>query len=145
MKLNLAAGPHILDGFVNLNPPDWRFQDGLAYPDGSVEAVTESHGLMYVPLSEWPAVFAEIGRVLEPGGIVRITEDNTEDAESQRYGGWHDATTLTGPTVVREHLKAAGFKTRKHSAVTSGFKDKSLLQAWHGEEPKVMFIEGRKQ
>lgn len=146
MKLNLGAGPHQLDGFTNLDAGSgWRFQDGLAYPDGSVEAVTESHALMYLPLSEWPALFAEIARVLETGGVFRVTEDNTEDPASERYGGWHDAVTLTGPTVVREHLKAAGLKPRKHGADTSGFKDKSLLQAWHGEEPKVFFVEGRKQ
>ncbi len=146
-KLNLGCGPNKLDGFVNVNKSDsWQLEDGLNdYADSSVEAITISHAAMYVPLSEWPPMFREFHRVLEPGGILRVTEDDTADPESERFGGWHDAATLTSPGLVREHMKEAGFKVRKHSATTSGFKDKSLLQAWHGEEPKVFFIEGRKQ
>ncbi len=146
MKLNLGAGPKQLDGFVNLDSGEgWLFQDGLHdYPGSSIEAVSSSHSLMYLPLSEWPPLFAEVFRVLDSGGVFRVTEDNTEDPESERFGGWHDAVTLTGPTVVREHMKAVGLKVRKHSATSTGFNDKSLLQAWHGEEPKVFFLEGRK-
>ncbi len=148
MKLNLGAGTgkaH-LDGFVNLDPSTgWRFEDGLGdYADGSVAGVSISHALMYLPLSLWTEAFAECYRVLEAGGILRVTEDNTEDPESERHGGWHDAITLTGPTVVREQMKQAGLKPRKQAADTSGFVDKSLCQHWHGDEPKVFFCEGRK-
>jgi ubiquinone/menaquinone biosynthesis C-methylase UbiE len=145
-KLNIGAGPHELDGFVNLDQSSaWQLEDGLHdFADSSVEAITVSHVLMYVPLSEWPPMFAEFARVLEPGGILRVTEDSTADPESQRYGGWHDAATLTSPDLVREQMKQAGLKPRKQKADTSGFKDRSLLQAWHGDEPKVFFVEGRK-
>lgn len=146
MKLNLGAGPRPLDGFSNLCPQvGWRFEDGLGqYEDGSVEGITCSHAAMYLPLEDWPAFLAETYRVLQPGGILRVTEDNTEDPESERYGGYTDAVTLTGPTMMRRELKQAGFKVRLHTAETTGFKDKSLLQAWHGAEPKVCFLEGRK-
>lgn len=144
MRLNLGCGPHRLDGFENLDLPDWRFEDGLPYPDASVEAVTISHSAMYVPLDTWPFVFDEISRVLQPGGIVRITEDATEDPDSERYGGFHDAVTLTSLDLVRKHLKAAGLKTRARDAASTGFKDDSLLQAFHGEPPKVFFVEGTK-
>lgn len=145
MKLNLGCGPHQLEGFDNLNPPEWRFEDGLsAYPEGSVEACSISHALMYLQANLWAQFLTECFRVLQPGGILRITEDNTEDQASERFGGWHDAVTLTGPTMLREQLKAAGFKVRKHTATSTGFHDRSLLQAHHGPEPKVFFIEGRK-
>lgn len=143
MKLNLGCGPHLLDGFENLDLP-WRFEDGLPYPDDSVEAITVSHALMYVPLQEWPFVFTEFARVLEPGGVVRVTEDDTENPESERHGGWHDAVTLTGPKLVRKHLRGAGLTVTKHAADTSVFRDLSLCQAWHGQPPKVFFLEGRK-
>lgn len=145
MKLNLGSGPHPLDGFHNLNPPKWRFEEGIPYPSGSVEAITISHAAMYVALADWPPVFAEIARVLEPGGIVRVTEDNTEDPESERYGGWHDAITLTGPTMMRKHMRAVGLTVRSQTATSTGFRDDSLLQAWHGAEPKVFFCEGKKK
>ncbi len=146
MKLNLGCGLNPLSGFDNLDARDgWRFEDGLGqYADGTVDGVTESHALMYLPVDKWPAVFAEVFRVLRPGGVFRVTEDNTEDPASERYGGWHEAVTLAGPTMMREHLKAAGFRVRKQTADTTGFTDGSLCQAWHGGEPKVFFIEGRK-
>jgi SAM-dependent methyltransferase len=144
IRLNLGAGPHHLPDFDNLDQP-WRFEDGLGdYPDATVEGITISHALMYLPLDTWPAAFAEFARVLQPGGIIRITEDSTDDPASERYGGWHDAITLTTPELVRKHLKAAGLRTRTQTADTSGFKDLSLCQALHGAEPKVFFLEGRK-
>lgn len=143
-KLNLGCGPYHLDGFDNLDAnTGWRFEDGLSqYGNGTIAAVTIGHALMYVPIAEWPEVFAEIHRVLKPEGIVRITEDSTGDPNSERYGGWHDAVTLTTPELVRKHLKAAGFGVRKHSATSTGFADRSLLQDLHGGEPKCFFIEG---
>lgn len=144
MKLNLGAGPHLLDGFENLDLPAWRFEDGLDYPDESIEAISISHAAMYVPLEAWPFMFSEITRVLAPGGVVRVTEDATDDPESERFGGFHDAVTLTSLELVRQHLKQSGLRTRVRDARTSGFRDDSLLQAFHGAPPKVFFIEGTK-
>ncbi len=144
-RLNLGSGQHQLAGFENLDLPDWRFEDGLPCADGSVEGITVSHSLMYLPLERWPALFAEIARVLEPGGIVRVTEDDCEDPESERARKpWPDARARTGPEAVRKALRAAGLKTRLRAAAESGFRDLSLCQAWHGSVPKVFFIEGRK-
>lgn len=144
MKLNLGSGPAPLDGFENLDLPEWRFEDGLPYPDGSVEGISVSHAAMYVPIDSWPYIFSECARVLEPGGILRVTEDSTDDPESERFGGWHDAVTLTSPALVRKHMRAAGLKVTKRDGDTTGFRDDSLLQSWHGGAPKVFFLEGRK-
>lgn len=146
-KLNLGCGPHHLEGFDNLDANSgWRFEDGLGdYADGSVEGISISHSAMYVPLEDWPAVFAEIARVLEPGGIVRITEDDTEHPESERLGGWHDAVTLTSPKLVAAALRKVKLTVVKDTTMTtSAFKDRSLIQAWHGPAPKCFWIEGRK-
>jgi len=145
-RLNLGCGPHLIEGFDNLNPPGWHFEDGLGdYPDGSVKGITCSHTWMMVPLEAWPAAFAEIARVLQPGGIVRITEDATDDHESERFGGWHDAVTLTSKKLFGKHLRAAGLTVvRGITLATTSFVDESLMQAHHGPEPKVFAIEGRK-
>ncbi len=143
--LNLGCGPIRLPGFENLDLEDgWHFEDGLPYPDASVEGVSISHALMHVALKDWPFVFREIDRVLTHGGVVRITEDSTADPESERFGGWHDAVTLTTPELVAKHMRAVGLRTRRQTAETTGFRDGSLLQAWHGDAPKVFFVEGRK-
>lgn len=146
MKLNLGAGPHLLVGFVNLDLADgWRFEDGLGdYPDGSVEAITVSHALMYVPLASWPLVFAEFARVLEPGGVVRITEDATDDPLSPRYGGFPDAVTLTTRGLVRGYLELCGLTVEDVRSDWSHFRDDTLIQRWHGDPPKVFHVEGIK-
>lgn len=145
-RLNLGAGPHQIEGFDNLDAnTGWRFELGLGdYPDGSVEGLTIGHALMYVPKLNWEYVFKEFARVLEPGGIVRITEDNTEDPESERYGGWRDAVTLTGPKMMAAALRKAKLIVQKVDADTTFFSDRSLMQAWHGPAPKCFWIEGRK-
>lgn len=145
VKLNLGAGPNLLPGFENLDASTgWRFEDGLmGYSD--IEGITISHALMYVPIGLWAEVFSEFARVLEPGGIVRITEDDTASPDSERYGGWHDAVTLTSPKLVATHLRKAKLKPIVQLARTTAFKDESLLQHWHGAEPKCFWIEGVKQ
>ena len=146
VRLNLASGPNPIPGFSNLDAnTGWRFQDGLHdYFDGTVEGITLSHGLLYLPIAEWPPFFAELARVLEPGGIVRITEDDTANPDSERFGGWHDAVTLTSPKLVAQHLRKAKLKPIEQLARTTAFKDESLCQAWHGAPPKVFFCEGIK-
>ncbi len=150
LKLNLGSGDATLDGFVNLTPPAWRFQDGLGdYADGTVDGITISHALYLVPLYEWPKVFAEFARVLKPGGVVRITEDATDDPNSERYGGFRDAVTLTSRSLVRMQLGIAGLTTAALSDPdqefdNSSFVDRSLIQQLHGRPPKVFAAEGVK-
>lgn len=147
MKLNLGAGAHPLEGFVNLDKmyDGWTFESGLTdYGDGTIDAITESHGLMYAPLADWPFVFSEFARVLAPGAVVRITEDSTDDPHSSRYKGFHDAVTLTTRDLVRAHLEIAELVVEDVSPVFSHCADGSLIQRWHGDPPKVFFVEGVK-
>lgn len=128
---------------MNLTPPDWRFQDGLGdYEDGSVAGISVSHALMFLPLEDWPAAFAEFARVLEPGGVLRVTEDSTADPASERYGGFPGAVTLTSRALVGKHMQQAGLHVSR--AKGTKFHDDSLVQEWHGTEPKVFHIEGIK-
>jgi len=150
VKLNLGSGAHPLGGFENLDLTNgWRFEDGLGqYPDGSVEGITISHALMYVALADWPFVFSEIARVLEPGGVVRITEDATDDPASERFGGFDGAVTLTSSALVRQHLAAAGlddYDRTPHLTYFDDGLDSSLIQTWHGDPPKVFHCEGVKR
>jgi ubiquinone/menaquinone biosynthesis C-methylase UbiE len=147
VKLNLGAGAHPLDGFENLDPTydGWTFTDGLPFaPDATVEAITVSHALMMVPLPDWPDVFEEFARVLKPGGVIRITEDATDDRRSSRYGGFHDAVTLTSRSLVRVHLEMVDLTVEDVAPGFSHFRDDSLIQQWHGAPPKVFAIEGLK-
>ncbi len=153
LRLNLGCGTqgtrswHPMPKLVNLDKSmGWRFEDGLPdFLDGSVAGITISHALMYVPEQYWPLVFSEFARVLAPGGVVRITEDDATDPKSSRVGGWKGsdpAVTLTDPAMVRKYLERAGFTAYEVTRDESLYPDASLCQAQHGEAPDVFFIEG---
>jgi ubiquinone/menaquinone biosynthesis C-methylase UbiE len=134
LKLNLGAGSHPLEGFENLDKP-WTYESGLPYKDENVEAITISHSLMYVAEKNYPFVFKEFYRVLKPNGRLRITEDDTENPKSERYGGYFDAVSLTSKKMIDNYAK--GFKEVDN-------KDKSLIQEFHGKPPKVFQVEYEK-
>ena len=97
-RLNLGSGDILLPGFINMDITltgygpnatdkkvpenteirgDWEAREGLPeFKDGSVEAITISHMLYAIEEKYYPFFFGELYRVLEKGGIVRITEDN---------------------------------------------------------------------
>lgn len=146
MKLNLGAGANELDGFVNRGPENdgWRFEDGLGeYEDASVDAITISHALMFLPLDRWESFFSDAARVLRPGGVLRVTEDATDDRRSERYGGFDGAVTLTSFSLVFAAMHDAGLQPARVAENVSLF-DKSLCQRFHGAPPKVFHIEGVK-
>ena len=142
-KLNLGCGDKKLEGFDNLDLP-WRYETGLRYKDDSVDAITISHSLMYVRLSDYPYVFSEFYRVLKPEGVIRITEDDTMNERSERVGGYPGANSLTYPEMMLDLLEHAGFKAFGCLPTWSSYKDDSLMQNFHGTPPKVFFVEGIK-
>ncbi len=144
IRLNLASGAQLMAGMVNHDPviDDWHFQDGLPYGDRAIAGVTEAHGLMYLPEPEWEAFFAEVFRVLRPGGVFRVTEDDAVNPESERFGGYAGAVTLTGASMLIAHMDSAGFEAREVGPHESA--DPELVQVSHGLPPKVVFVEGVK-
>jgi len=59
-------------------PPALARQDGARTPfaDGQFDVATVSAVLHHVPVAERPAVYAELGRVLKPGGRLYVFEHN---------------------------------------------------------------------
>lgn len=153
LRLNLGCGKpgcadwHPIPGFANLDKSlGWRFEDGLGeFADGSVAGITISHVLMYVAETDWPRVFAEFARVLQPGGVVRITEDDATNPASSLYGGWRGSepyVTLTDAAMTRRYLEAAGFTVHDVTAEQTFYADTSLIQAQHRPAPHSYWIEG---
>lgn len=147
LRLNLGGGYNPIPGYVNLDKQNgWLFEDGLPeIGTGSVEAITESHALMYVPEQCWPAVFDEIARVLAPGGWVRFTHDATSDPASGRQGLRRGAEVATTPDLILSHLYRVGIWAEQVQPDETRFGDRSLIQQNYGSPPDVFHIEGRKE
>lgn len=149
IKLNLGSKLRTLDGFVNLDKMfGWYFQDGLgAYADGTVDGITISHALMFLTVDELQVFMKEAWRVLSPGGVIRITEDDTENPASDMFETGcipSGPRCMTGPAMMREVLEEAGFVVYDVDRETTHFYDNSLMQAYRGGAPKRFFIEGVK-
>lgn len=145
LRLNLGCGKFPIAGMVNLDKRQgWMFEDGLDFANHTVHGITISHALMYLPEADWPALFAEIARVLVDGGVVRITEDDAMNPQSARYGGWkgsEPAVTLTSAAMVVQHLERAGLSAHVATAGETKGHD-SLRQSLHGDPPDVFYVEG---
>lgn len=150
IKLNLGCKHRKLSGFDNLDKIfGWLFQDGLPeYADGTVDGITISHALMFLTTSELTTFMKEAWRVLKVDGVIRITEDDTENPQSDMYGTGcikSGPRCLTGPKMMRGMLKGAGFKVYDVDQKTTHFYDRSLMQAYRGGPPKRFFIEAIKK
>ncbi len=148
-RLNLGAGHYGIDGFINLDPvrdPPWRFQDGLPFhEDGSVEGITVSCALCYLPFADWPPAFQEFARVLERGGVIRVQDEWADHPQSAYYPeGFPGVATLTTPDLVWEAMRAARLAPTIVSATTTTFRDRSLIQNLHRGEPHTFAVEGVK-
>lgn len=146
LRLNLGSGDNPIPGFLNLDKTTgWRFETGLGrYPDGSVEAITESHALMYVNPVHWPFVFSEFARVLVPGGTIRMTHDWIGGPGSSRPVIRPSAAVATTPDRFLEHLAAAGLEGGLVDENETGFTDRTLIQQNYGSAPDVFHVEARK-
>lgn len=147
LRLNLGGGINPIPGFVNLDKSaGWMFEDGLGqFPDGSVEAITESHALMYVDIGRWPFVFSEIARVLQPGGTVRMTHDAIGAPGSSRPVIRPRAAVATTAELVLWHLDRAGIPGRVVAPEETSFVDGSLIQQNYGCPPDVFHVEAVKR
>lgn len=146
LRLNLGGGINPIPGYVNLDKSTgWTFEQGLStFPDRSVQAVTESHALMYVNPVHWPYVFSEIARVLKPGGMVRITQDAIGAPGSSRPVIRPGAKVATSAAIVLDHLWDAGFQAEIVDPDQTGFQDRSLIQTNYGSPPDVFHVEAIK-
>lgn len=149
IKLNLGCKRRKLPGFDNLDKIyGWLFQDGLPqYADSTVDGITISHALCFLTIPELETFAKEMRRVLKVEGVVRITEDDTENPLSVTYQTGCVASgprCLTGPKMMREMLEKVGFTVYDVDRTTTYFDNASLMQAYRGGPPKYFFIEGVK-
>lgn len=109
----------------------WEFHHGFRMIENdSVDAITISHMLMYIPTSEHEAFFEDCFRVLKCGGVLRLTEDNCSvrpEFNTHYYMG------PTSPVAMRQALEAVGFSAHDQYPDTTLSSHRSIMRARHME------------
>ncbi len=104
--LNLGCGYRPMKGWINVDQargPEvqivWDIRRGLPFRDGSCAAIFSEHLIEHVSKEEAQRLLAECYRVLEPGGVLRLS---TPDAECylRSYAG--DQKFLHHPSFDEE-------------------------------------------
>jgi SAM-dependent methyltransferase len=100
--------------------PGLRFDEGsmtaLDIPDGSLGGVVALYSIIHIPPDQLPAVFAEFGRILAPGGYALVAFQVGDDELNHRTEWFGHAIALDRywftPDAVADRLIAAGFEIR---------------------------------
>jgi hypothetical protein len=85
LKINLACGRDVWDGWASLDPrsvhPDiinWSFDEQIPFGENMADVILTSHSLQHIPTNEYAEAFLECWRVLRPGGVLRLHQDDAE-------------------------------------------------------------------
>ena len=142
MKLHLGCWKRNIPGFVHVDLCDLPHIDYQheVYPlpmfkDGSAELIYSSHVIEYYDREEIKLVFAEWGRVLQPGGTLRLAVPDFA-ALIKVYEKTGDLAKILGPLYGRMvvhmkdgeqkliyHRTVYDFKSLKQTLEECGFKD----------------------
>lgn len=78
--VNFGCGPNALQGWVNLDVARgegidivWDLRHGLPFADGSCAALFGEHVIEHVPKEAAEKLLRECHRVLQPGGVLRLS------------------------------------------------------------------------
>lgn len=79
LRLNLGSHRDRINGWVSVDlagvgaDVSWDITRELPFPDGSAEAVMHEHVIEHLPFEQGLALARECFRVLQPGGVLRIS------------------------------------------------------------------------
>lgn len=152
MKIHLACGKHVLDGWTNCDmvrhPKAPRDPDifcdvsSVPLPDASADVVLSVHILEHFYHWEVPAVLKEWARLLKPGGHIIIEMPDIVKAARNLVAGANDQfsmwpifgdQTLKDPLMC--HKWGWTFETIKPLLKEAGFTEiRERNPEWHGRK-----------
>lgn len=94
MKLNIGAGAYPLEGFINLDLPDFDIAQPWKFANKSVDYIQLSHVLEHVTREQAQFVIREAYRVLNRGGVLHIAVPDMDKFIDCHLSG--DFTPLEG-------------------------------------------------
>ncbi|HEX7300706.1 MAG TPA: methyltransferase domain-containing protein [Solirubrobacteraceae bacterium] len=124
LQINVGSSSQHLDGWLSvdiLRDPEERClrmdaTQPWPFDSGSAVAVASEHVIEHVNPAAVPAFLAEAHRVLQPGGVLRIS---TPDLR-----GINEAYVAADPDVLAAH-RAHGYRARTHADLVNNY-----LHAW---------------
>lgn len=151
IKINIGCGPHYHHDWLNLdhrphhpNVKNWKFPNPIPAVSNRAEIVYTSHFMNYV--ADFDAFFLEVWRVLRPGGIYRIEEDDQDSGYRWRKIGQKHATgrILAEPTkrAIFESLQRVGFKVTEVPHDSTQSKQAPEVVTLHSRHGK--YVKGEK-
>lgn len=115
IRLNLGAGPTVIEGFTPIDRKTGREVYPLDYADNTVDEIRASHVLEHFSHRDSVRVLADWVRALKPGGIIKIAVPNF-DALMKMYNSRADADVeayLFGAHVDNNDIHLAMFNNGK--------------------------------
>jgi ubiquinone/menaquinone biosynthesis C-methylase UbiE len=111
----LDLSPQMLEQARQLNP-GISFREGnmmaLELADGALAGITAFYAIVNIPRENLPTVFREMGRVLQPGGLLLLAFHAGDEAlhEEELWGLPISMDFFLFPSAeIRQYLVAAGF------------------------------------
>lgn len=157
IKLNIGCDMLLLDGWVNTDIGarrinarnilegvkkssvylhDVRYK--MPFDEHKVSAITISHVLnIALYEEEYLPFLQECHRVLEPGGVLRVTQDNPDEY-------FFPSLSYVNAQTMRDYLKKTGFMAKETDSQSTVYDDRSICINTHGDAPKCYFCEGIK-
>lgn len=151
VKLNIGSGGFTIDGWVNIDKFAGRHNASgrcvgvyrhdvsrpFPLPDHSVSAVAVSFIGSDIGESEWDMLLSESRRMLESGGIIRVTDD---DCTVSTFPSRWPSTANT----MCQKMARFGLDARPVPGDDTLCVDPLIMTRSHGEHPEAYFCEGVK-
>ena len=121
MLINLCCGGHVWDGWLCLDPRThvdpriiaWKWGQRIPVDDSTVDGILVSYGWLYAPKEKYPEHLTECWRVLKPGGVLVIKEDDDRLRVWRQIGTKHKTGLIRSTSnepEMKALMEAAGFQ-----------------------------------
>ena len=116
MKVYLGCGAHVWDGWecldfrheIDPRITRWEFPDKLPLADYRADIIFTSHLFNYIDDKDYRTLLWDCHRVLRAGGVLRLSEDRTDNGYAWRKPGQHSrGTGVVRSLPTRQKILAA--------------------------------------